>query len=499
MNSSSSQYLPTSSHVYHMGSSNRGNGDFRQASTVTSKPNRPSFSHHPSYVVSNNENVSSNRQSPYQSPQEVYYQPETKYIPRAGHKQPPTSSSNHSYGNSSSNSSSIATVTAVAAVATASAAATSNGRSMQSSLSSPSSRMSSMNLPTYHYQPQNQQSYAHSWNHEREGIQGQYIPHNSRMEAPHSPNSNPRMNQSYPTRSESSSPHPHQQSRYTPQPRSEYIPPGNQKPLQASPQMKSSLHFQPPPSPTLSVGNSSVSNQRQMLSPSPTPSVGNTQSTQQHNQGSSSSSSAFAAPNEVIRKRLSSTPIDTLYLNNNNVNARKKGPSLLPRESGSTSTVFGTLRFSNQDVDSISSKLQNPLLVDEVMVRRGPAGKKLLYISHECAVNHANTLFGWDGWSFEVIDFDEHINRVDQDKYRVSVRLLGAVILKNGMFKKDFGFGSSVGTLADAWEMSFKTASSDCQKRCLRLFGSYLGNCLYNKEFHDELLEEKMKTNPRIL
>ncbi len=503
---------------------NNSRGGFRQASAVMNQLENPNYPLQNQNSFNNNgsnnsmpvmhrqeqehhENVFSHHQQ-QQAPQ---YQHQSHYNARNIHQSSSnTTSSSHSSTSITTSSSttnatttSIAAITAVAAIAAASTAA--------SNIPS-SSNVPPLDLPppSHNYQPQpyhqqpHHQPGSNEYPNRRNETQMQQI---NRQQIPPSPSIGPRNGQSYPVRSESASPHPQQQqqqSRYTPQSRSEYIPQTNyqqqqrpqpQRPQQTSTALvptssSSSAQYQPPPSPSQPIirpGN--TQNQRQLQAPSPSPD--NAQNNQQQQQ----QMSAFVPATEISKKRRPPTSLDALH---DDVRG-SKGSALFPKSSGSTSTVFGTMSFHPQDISSISERLKTPLVVNDVMVRRGPGGKKLLYLSHEGAVNHANELFGWDGWSFEIIDFSEQVQRIEQDKFRVSVRLFGAVVLKNGMFKKDFGFGSSVGTHSDAWEMSYKTASSDCQKRCLRLFGSYLGNCLYNKDYHDELLEEKMKTNPKIL
>ncbi len=155
--------------------------------------------------------------------------------------------------------------------------------------------------------------------------------------------------------------------------------------------------------------------------------------------------------------------------------------------------TFGWELFTEEETKRIREKLEEKLTVNDVIVRGGFQGRKFVYITNDAVVSHANELFGKDGWRFQVIKHSEIITSLPNGKSKISIRIFGQIMLKNGQFKKEFGFGNHIGTLEDGWHLCYRSASSDCMKRCLRLFGSYLGNCLYSKEFADGLKEERLQ------
>ncbi len=68
------------------------------------------------------------------------------------------------------------------------------------------------------------------------------------------------------------------------------------------------------------------------------------------------------------------------------------------------------------------------------------------------------------------------------------------VILRDGTFHEDVGFGSieNARSKAAAFEKAKKEATTDALKRALRTFGNVLGNCLYDKVYLGNVSKMKM-------
>ncbi|KAI9315974.1 hypothetical protein BX666DRAFT_1859636 [Dichotomocladium elegans] len=117
--------------------------------------------------------------------------------------------------------------------------------------------------------------------------------------------------------------------------------------------------------------------------------------------------------------------------------------------------------------------------------RAGPGGGKLTYIEGKTAIELANDIFGYDGWSSEVrsmtIDLDECVNGL----YTIGVSAVIRITLKEGNYHEDCGFGSAENMRSKiaALEKARKEACTDAFKRSLRMFGNAVGNCLYDKRF----------------
>lgn len=96
----------------------------------------------------------------------------------------------------------------------------------------------------------------------------------------------------------------------------------------------------------------------------------------------------------------------------------------------------------------------------------------------------ANQIFGFNGWSSAVVDITpDYIEQNDKGRFVVGVTAVVKVMLKDGTFHEDVGYGMSENPKkGSAIENAKKEAVSDARKRALRLFGSALGNCLYDKE-----------------
>ncbi len=136
--------------------------------------------------------------------------------------------------------------------------------------------------------------------------------------------------------------------------------------------------------------------------------------------------------------------------------------------------------------------LSKPLASDYIKTRKGGGGKELSYVEGWYCIHRANEIFGFDGWTHEVVDlqlvserFVEKSN--DGGKYRQVVVLVRAKVRVTalGVAKEDIGIcigTASETNVADAHDLAWKGAITDAMKRTLRLFGNQFGNALYDKE-----------------
>ena len=117
-------------------------------------------------------------------------------------------------------------------------------------------------------------------------------------------------------------------------------------------------------------------------------------------------------------------------------------------------------------------KLEKAFPAKVIKTRRGPGGKQLSYVGVIEYIGRLNECFG-DGWSFEItarVQFDQQVV--------VEGRIVADGVIKAGLGGAELrrGRDGEVISLGDA----FKTASSDCLKRCCRLWG--IGLALYEDE-----------------
>lgn len=132
-------------------------------------------------------------------------------------------------------------------------------------------------------------------------------------------------------------------------------------------------------------------------------------------------------------------------------------------------------------------QLEAPLNGDYVAARK-QSGITLSYIEGYHAINEANRIFGFDGWSLETISnnlIEEADVEIGQKKtpgvmvgYAATVR-----VTVGDVTRTQTGYGSSRAVNpVDAHELAMKEAETDAMKRALRTFGNQFGNALYDKE-----------------
>ncbi len=133
--------------------------------------------------------------------------------------------------------------------------------------------------------------------------------------------------------------------------------------------------------------------------------------------------------------------------------------------------------------DEQKAELKAPL--SATIVKKNPKGFD--YIEGWHAIAEANRIFGYDGWSREVVSLaivgePYQVNGNWRVGYRATVRVTvltdGREIVRDGT-----GYGSGiVKDLNDAHEGAVKEAETDAMKRALMTFGNPFGLALYDKD-----------------
>lgn len=133
----------------------------------------------------------------------------------------------------------------------------------------------------------------------------------------------------------------------------------------------------------------------------------------------------------------------------------------------------------------VSEELAKPLPHD-VVKNRSQAGQKLSYIEGWYAIEVANAVFGFGGWSYEILNttvlHSAPYERKDKSGYAHVVR--SHVRVRVGDVVRD-EIGVGVGELpgpAAAIELAEKAAVTDGLKRALKSFGNRFGLALYDKQ-----------------
>jgi DNA repair and recombination protein RAD52 len=150
------------------------------------------------------------------------------------------------------------------------------------------------------------------------------------------------------------------------------------------------------------------------------------------------------------------------------------------------------------EVHEFRGKLTRKVPLTDIERRTGPGGNSVPFLSGATAIRTANEIFGPDMWANEVKelhvvtkevakevfgrDGKKVITKTFETQARVHMRVYAL-----GTFHEDFGHHTMETSDKNTnEENAIKAATTDALKRCLRLFGDALGNCLYDKKFIQE-------------
>ncbi|KAG9327575.1 hypothetical protein KVV02_003820, partial [Mortierella alpina] len=157
-------------------------------------------------------------------------------------------------------------------------------------------------------------------------------------------------------------------------------------------------------------------------------------------------------------------------------------------------------KFSLEERSRLNRDLQKYLAPEFTATRAGPGRSTLTYVEGWRIKNLANSVFGFDGWSSTITDVTVDFLDVDADgKVSVGVSVMVKVMLKDGTFHEDIGYGSSENqkSKASSFEKAKKEATTDGLKRALTSFGNLLGTCLYDKNYCRHLSMQRVdKVSP---
>ncbi|KAK4687132.1 DNA repair and recombination protein RAD52, partial [Tremellales sp. Uapishka_1] len=144
-------------------------------------------------------------------------------------------------------------------------------------------------------------------------------------------------------------------------------------------------------------------------------------------------------------------------------------------------------QWSEEKVASLQARLSRKLGPEYITQRAGPGGgPKLSYIEGWKVINLANEVFGFNGWSTQIVSLTTNFIDVNKDgRCSVNVTAIVRITLQDGCFHEDVGCGGAenLKQKGAALDKAQKEAVTDATKRALKTFGSVLGGCLYDKEF----------------
>ena len=120
------------------------------------------------------------------------------------------------------------------------------------------------------------------------------------------------------------------------------------------------------------------------------------------------------------------------------------------------------------DASRVQLELETKLGKDELATRDGGAAGKVSYIESWRAIQNAQRIFGFNGWSSKIVDIQkEYEEQNGQHRWSTGYSCLIRVSLKDGTFHDDVGFGSvqNERDRGKAIENARKEAVSDGVKR----------------------------------
>ncbi|CAD6445158.1 38355255-20e3-48ff-a51b-a3e1fbaa28d9 [Sclerotinia trifoliorum] len=153
--------------------------------------------------------------------------------------------------------------------------------------------------------------------------------------------------------------------------------------------------------------------------------------------------------------------------------------------------------YTAQEIATLQSRLEKQLGPEYISSRSGPSGQKVHYITAEKCIQLANEVFGFNGWSSQIIE--TQVDFVDENattfKVSLGLSVIVRVTLKDGTFHEDVGYGhiENCKGKAAAFEKAKKEGTTDGLKRALRNFGNVLGNCIYDKDYLSKVTKIKVQ------
>jgi DNA repair and recombination protein RAD52 len=95
-------------------------------------------------------------------------------------------------------------------------------------------------------------------------------------------------------------------------------------------------------------------------------------------------------------------------------------------------------------IATLQAKLNQKLGPEYISQRPGPSGGKLTYAEGWKIINLANEVFGFNGWSSNIVslvtDFIDYSE--ESRRYSIGVTAIVRVTLRDGVFHEDIGYGT---------------------------------------------------------
>jgi recombination DNA repair RAD52 pathway protein len=131
-------------------------------------------------------------------------------------------------------------------------------------------------------------------------------------------------------------------------------------------------------------------------------------------------------------------------------------------------------------------QLLKPLNASRVAKRSGGGGKSLSYLEAWDVRAHLIRIFGFGGWSFDVLTADLAFEEKAGSNWVVGYKVVGRLTIRDPWgvelctYTEAAVGGAQLPQRGEAHDMSIKTGESDCLKRCAMNLGTQFGLSLYD-------------------
>lgn len=106
---------------------------------------------------------------------------------------------------------------------------------------------------------------------------------------------------------------------------------------------------------------------------------------------------------------------------------------MIKRSSSGSTDSFEPTSFSPEECHTIQARLESKIPPDGIAYRSSGGGQ-VAYLEGWRAFNYANEIFGFNGWSSEILNFTTDFMENDGGKISVGVACTVRIILKDGTF-----------------------------------------------------------------
>lgn len=180
---------------------------------------------------------------------------------------------------------------------------------------------------------------------------------------------------------------------------------------------------------------------------------------------------------------------------NGRPNTARPAASMANLQKNGTARPFAAIPYKPEEELRIQRELNKILGPEYVSFRPGGGGQNVSYIEGWKVLNLANEIFGFNGWSSELISVQvDFLDSHGSGRVSLGLSVVVRITIRDGTFHEDFGYGfiENAKNKAMAFEKCKKEAFTDGLKRCLRCFGNVLGNCLYDKSIVAKMQKVKL-------